>query len=180
MTEKEKTRLLILEHYNKYPLMEISDLFKFLYQSSFGCEHMVMSLEGAIEYIRRESERLGDEKECSEMIDPLDGEYVRVHLGCLKRGIDIETLGGLFYRSARREDDGRVRLEKKLSVAEGMIRDELLPFSIEDFAHSVAKWRELGYPAIHHSDAFRKAYNPAYRVIAKELIKELTDIIGEI
>ena len=179
MTEKEKTRLLILEHYNKYPLMEISDLFKFLYQSSFGCEHMVMSLEGAIEYIRRESERLGDEKECSEMIDPLDGEYI-LKVKPRNVGFDIETLGGLFYRSARREDDGWVRLEKKLSVAEGMIQDELLPFSIEDFAHSVAKWRELGYPAIHHSDAFRKVYNPAYRVIAKELIKELTDIIGEI
>jgi hypothetical protein len=180
MISKEKTRSLILEHYNKYPLMQISDLFKFLFQSSFGCEHMVTSLESAIEYIRRESERLSDEKECSEMIDLLDGEYVRVHLRCLKCGIDIETLGGLFYRSARREDDGREKLEEKLSVAKGMIQDGMLPFSIDDFDNSVLEWRELGYPAIHHSDTFRKAYNPAYRVIAKELIKEMTGIIGKI
>ena len=175
----EKTRLLILEQYNKYPQMEVSDLFKFLYQSSFGCEHMVTSLESAIEYIRREGEKLAGAKEGIGLIDMLDGEYARVHLWCLKRGINAETLGRLFYLSARREDDGMARLEEKLGVARGLIRDGALPFSIDDFDASVTKWRELGFPAIHHSDTFRQAYKPAYRVIASEYLKELIEIVGE-
>ena len=107
MTHNEKTRTLILEHYKKYPMMEIADLFKFLFQSSFGCEHMVSSLEGAIEYIKRESATVSDEKADGELIDRLDGDYVRVHLGYLKHGIDADTLGKLFYLSAKTEADGK-------------------------------------------------------------------------
>ena len=154
-------------------MMEIADLLKFLFQSSFGCEHMVTSLEGAIEYIKRESESL-NYLEGEELTDRLDGDYVRLHLGCLKRGIDAEALGKLFFLSARKEEDGKARLEEKLAVARGLICESALPFSPLDFDSAVAKWRDNGYPAIHHSDTFRREYRPAYRVIALEFIKDLT------
>ena len=173
MTHNEKTRTLILEHYKKYPMMEIADLFKFLFQSSFGCEHMVSSLEGAIEYIKRESATVSDEKADGELIDLLDGDYVRVHLGYLKHGIDADTLGKLFYLSAKTEADGKMRLKDKLGVARALVCESALPFSLEDFDGAVEKWRELGYPAIHHSDTFRREYHPAYRVIATEFIEKL-------
>ncbi len=152
--------------------MEIADLLKFLYQSSLGCEHMVTSLEGAIEYIKRESESLCNSKGEDELIDRLDGDYVRLHLGCLKRGIDAEALGKLFFLSAKKED-GKARLEEKLAVARSLICESALPFSLLDFDSAVGKWRDNGYPAIHHSDTFRREYRPAYRVIASELIKDL-------
>ena len=52
----EKTRLMLLEHYHKYPKLQIQDIFKFIYQSSFGCEHLVTDLVGATEYIKKEYE----------------------------------------------------------------------------------------------------------------------------
>ena len=173
MTQHEKTRTLILEHYKKYPLMEIEDLFKFLFQSSFGCEHMVSSLEGAIEYIRLESEKISDEKADGELIDCLDGDYVRVHLSCLKRGIDVDTLGKLFYLSAKSETDGKAKLEEKLSIARVLICETALPFLLCDFDAAVEKWKDLGYPAIHHSEKFRREYRPAYRIIATDFIGSL-------
>jgi D-alanyl-D-alanine carboxypeptidase len=54
----EKTRLMLLEHYHKYPKLQIQDLFKFIYQSSFGCEHLVSSLEKATLYIAKEYENI--------------------------------------------------------------------------------------------------------------------------
>ena len=176
MRKDEKTRTIILEHYRKYPLMEIADLFKFLFQSSFGCEHMVSSLDGAIEYIKRESEKMCDSISDSNLIDHLDGNYIRVHLGYLKKGIDAETLGRLFYLSAKTEENGKAELEDKIDVARALINAGELPFSLKDYDSTVERWRDLGYPAIHHSDTFRQEYHPAYRVIAIEFIKDLPPI----
>jgi uridine kinase len=51
-----------------------------------------------------------------------------------------------------------------------MLREGLLPFTSEAFDRELTLWREQDYPAIHHSEAFRTAYRPAYRVIAKEYL----------
>ena len=45
---------LLLIHYRKYPRLEIEDIFKFIYQGALGCEHMVTSLDTAIERIKDE------------------------------------------------------------------------------------------------------------------------------
>ena len=45
MSTNEVTRNLLAEHYKKYPELQLQDIFKYIYQSSFGCEHMVPSLD---------------------------------------------------------------------------------------------------------------------------------------
>ncbi len=174
MESCEKTRALLTGHFKKYPLLELRDLFKYLYQSAFGCEHMAPSPETAAEYIRRENDATSDisdnEPPKEALIDRLDGGFSRVHLVCLKLGIDAETLGRFFCLSAGAQTNGKDELEKKLSVAREMISDGTLPFSLADFDREMSAWRDLGYPPIHHSDTFRKKYRPAYRVIANEYI----------
>ena len=46
-----------------------------------------------------------------------------------------------------------------------------LPLDINDFNEKLRKWRDMGYPAIHHSEDFRSEYRPAYRVIANRYVK---------
>ena len=55
MTDTAKTRELLLSHLRSYPQLDIQDLFKFLYQSAFGCEHLLPEPEAAEEYIRKEA-----------------------------------------------------------------------------------------------------------------------------
>ncbi|MBQ2254052.1 MAG: hypothetical protein II325_02735, partial [Clostridia bacterium] len=50
----EQTRRRLLRHFELYPAAELTDLFKYLFQSAFGCEHFVSSPERAIDYIRKE------------------------------------------------------------------------------------------------------------------------------
>lgn len=161
-----QTRKLLTEHFNKYPLLQIQDVFKFIYQSSFGCEHFVSSLKMATDFIREESKNISSSDK--PLIERLDGVYSRVHLACLNHGLSPETLGTLFFESAKTDD--KTSIEDKLNVTKELICEKKLPFSISEFDKYFKEWKENGYPPIHHSDIFKKNYNPAYRVISNKYV----------
>lgn len=158
------TRELLLAHFRRYPKMQAEDIFKYLFQSSFGCEHLVSNKDAALAYVNREYEALSAHSPT--LPDQLDGAYSRVHLSSLTEGLSPETFAKLFCLSAKKEPDGKVLLEQKLCVARELIAKEILPLSLEDFDSKLIKWRAMGYPAVHHSEVFRTEYRPAYRVIA--------------
>ena len=108
----EKTRENIITHCRLYPEMEIQDLYKFLYQSAFGCEHMVSSIENVEEHLQNEAGNTGKHSET--LTDDLDGEYSRVHLTCLEKGLSVKTLAKLFLLSAKNEDKGKEKLKDKI------------------------------------------------------------------
>ena len=167
----EKTKKLLLEHFDNYPRLQIADLFKYIHQSAFGCEHMVSSEEFAIEYIRKEYNALTVKS--AREVEMLDGEYRRVHLSIIDGGLSPETLGKLFCLSAKKEPLGNEALHEKLEAAKELISEGKLPFDIYNFTHAESQWEAEGYPALHHSHSFRLAYSPAYRVIAEEYVKLL-------
>ena len=158
----------ILNHYKKYPKMCLQDLFKFLFQSAFGCEHMVSSLDNAIDYIN--DEYITVDKKATPLIEELDGNYCRVHLSCLNSGVTAETLGKLFFLSAKREDNGQKELIVKLKVLNELIVNKQLPFDVEDFERQLKTWQAEGYKAVHHSKQFKENYNPNYRLISKQFV----------
>ena len=167
MQEFNDTKTLILEHFEKYPKMQLQDLFKFLFQSSFGCEHLVKSFSFARDYIIAEYERM---KPTVLLVDKLDGDYSRVGLAILNDGLNPQTFAKLFYLSAKKEEQGAINLENKLVIAKELIQTKALPFDINEFNQFVIEWKNLNYPAIHHSQVFRENYFPCYRVIANEFI----------
>lgn len=168
MKKGERTRNLLTEHYRQYPMLQLRDMFKYLYQSSFGCEHMVSSLEAATDYIRSEAQT--DLKSTDTLLDRLDGEYSRVHLAYLKNGLSAETLGKLFFASAKKEINGMAELKNKLDTAKELVHEKVLPFSQDEFEKATEEWRDEGYPSVHHSDVFRSTYKPSYRVIANKYV----------
>lgn len=168
---QEKTRQNLIEHYKRYPRLQAEDIFKYLFQSAFGCEHLVSDENRALAYIQKEYETVSRTE--NSRIDPLDGEYSRVHLSCLNEGLTAETLAKLFCLSAQKEEDGMTLLQEKTEVAEALVAVGILPLDADEFAQKLATWAALGYPAVHHSDAFRAEYKPAYRVIANRYLKSL-------
>lgn len=168
MKQGERTREMLINHYKKYPDLQIQDLFKFIYQSAFGCEHLVFSLEKSVEYINREFE--GQKLKNYAEIEPLDGNYQRVPLSVLNKGLSAETMGKLFFHSAKTEEKGLLKLTEKLEVLKELIKENKLPFSSKAFEKELEKWKAEGYPALHHSDVFKEKYNPSYRLISNEFI----------
>ncbi len=167
MTRKEETRRALLEHYKAYPRLEIQDIFKFIFQSALGCEHMVTDYKRALEYIRYE---YADMIIREPKIDALDGHYSRVYLSCIGENLSSKELAELFVRSARPEPDGLEKISEKLSVARELVESGELDFELEAFDAAAEEWKKRGFCAIHHSDKFRAAYNPAYRVIHNDYL----------
>ena len=163
-----KTAQLLTEHIKKYPQLEIRDILKYLYQSSFGCEHMISSKHRAYEYLVREYSNTKPIK--PPYTEPLDGDYSRVSLGVIGEGMSIKTLSEMFYMSAKKEKNGYDTLKNKLNIAQNMIKEGILSFCDNEFNKECAEWANNGYPAIHHSEKFRKLYNPSYRVISNKYI----------
>ena len=163
-----KTKKMLTEHFKRYPKCEIRDIFKFIHQSSFGCEHMVSSLEKATEYIKCEYQKGITESD----IEPLDGEYSRVPLSYIDKGLSPETLGKLFYLSAE-PTDGREAHIEKINAVRALVEEKILPFDRTELENAVKEWEKKDFSALHHSERFREEYKPAYRVISKRFIPYL-------
>lgn len=166
MDREQTTAAYLLDQCARYPALELQDLLKALYQSVFGCGHLLT--EKAAERLRAELAALP--RPASGEVEPLDGPFRRVHLGYLKEsGLSAETLFRLFALSAETPGGGPEELEEKLAVLCSLAEAGRLPFSSGETAEAVAAWRRAGFPACHHSNAFRAAYAPAYRVVRKDL-----------
>ena len=171
MTNFTDIRDFLRAHCARYPELALQDVFKALYQSAFGCEHLIADPSAAADYIRAEAARSGDR--ISELVELLGGDYCRVHLGILQDGLSAETFARLFALSARHEECGREKLEAMLTALQTMADAGELPFSAQETAKAVERWRKDGFPPLHHSEIFRQNYAPAYRVLRRDFARAL-------
>ena len=176
MTNFTDIRDFLRAHCARYPELALQDVFKALYQSAFGCEHLIADPSAAADYIRAEAARSGDR--ISELVELLGGDYCRVHLGILQDGLSAETFARLFALSARHEECGREKLEAMLTALQTMADAGELPFSAQETAEAVERWRKDGFLPLHHSEIFRQNYAPAYRVLRRDFARVLVAIEG--
>ncbi len=154
-----------------YPLMEMNDLYKLVYQGVMGSGHAVSSTEKAREWLLREIEDPGEGSDRETLIEEISpgGTIIRVNLRpflCQQR--DPESLLRAFVRTGRecREDPGRI--EEAWRAAESVQRE----FSADQMRAFISIQRETGFHAVHHSKRYRDLYRPAYRVALKALCIE--------
>ena len=170
MKREVETREFLLAQCRAYPRLGPEDLLKGLHQSVFGCGHFVG--EKAEEYLRNELETL--EPSEGPEVEPLAGDFCRVHLRCLSQtGLAPKTLFRLFWLSAIEPAGSAAEMEERLEVLLRMASEQELPVNYADLRGLVEQWRKAGYPACHHSERFRAAYKPAYRVVRKDYARLL-------
>ncbi|MDO4938422.1 MAG: hypothetical protein Q4E54_00465 [Lachnospiraceae bacterium] len=151
--------------------LEIRDVFKFLYQSCFGCEHLISDPETVHDRIRDEMQYA--ESDDLPDIEMLDGDFCRVHLKAFNEDNGVETLTGMFLLSAQKQEDGMARLQDSLEELPELAYKGLIPFDKDDIQKAVTEWQDNGFSPVHHSVTFRERHHPAYRVVKKELLKDL-------
>jgi len=165
-------------HIRRYPLMQEQDLVKLCYQAEFGGGHMIADEEMSLARLKAECEPLMQADDVE--ITPIGGGLCRFDLyGLAASGLDAQTLNRLFVLTAN-EKKGSVRgLEEKLCLLEKMyVRGELPPRALDINAY-LDGYRKAGYPAVSHSQEYRRAYHPAYRLVP-EWVKTYLPLLGDI
>ena len=161
---------IIQSHLSRYPLMEPTDVVKLLYQNEFGGGHLISDPARSLAYLRQEWESLSGEKSNQEdmpLLEDIGGGLCRLHLAPAKAGgfYTPEQINDWFVRSAAAHRGSQDRFLATLDWLEE--KAEIFPFrfSKEALQTYLAAYREAGCPLVSHSETYRRAYRPAYRVV---------------
>jgi hypothetical protein len=162
-------------HLDDHPLAGAEDLYKFLHQAVYGPGHAIPNRESAAVWMEREIEDLGPPLEGELPCEVLGGEppLVRVNLRpFVASGGSADLLFEAFVASANLERGNSRRMGVVLSLAASYVqcagRGELAP----ELTTLTTELSKKDYPAIHHSEAYVEAYEPAYRVVDEVLVAE--------
>jgi len=172
--ERTKTQKIIEKEVKLHPLMEICDLYKFLYQAEFGSAHAGLDSAMAAEWMNSEWDSANGSVVNENLVDTISpvGKMVRVNIRPYKlKGLSKEKLVRAFVKTAQNYKGDKRAFLKLWSFAEDM--GKRIPFTKKELREYMDKMKKLGYPAVHHSKVYEKAYGPSYRVISTRELETL-------
>lgn len=144
-------------HAARYPEMEPRDWAKLAYQSRFGPAHLLDDPAGFQTALEAEWAAVEGPPRAPGPEDIGNG-LCRFHLEPgADRELAVPLLARLALRTAREHRGTREELEGELTALEGL--------EIPGLADFLARWRREGCPPPRHSDAFRAACRPHYRLL---------------
>ena len=174
--QEDGFKSVVLEQCARYPRMQMQDLYKLAFQGALGNEHLMTDTALVRDYLREELEGLGPPRgePLFEEITP-GGTLVRVNLRPFKDGGgDPERLLDAMFQTASAFEPSEERLESYLLSIRQLARDELIPITLGEFLPYVEHMRTSGFPAVHHSASYEKEYHPAYRVVLRALLPDVS------
>ncbi len=153
-----------------HPRAQITDYVKRLHQSEFGSDLVIQSEDQSRMALESDLNGLTDKMKRRPYFDPFCGYFCRMNLSVSKI-LSPELMNRIFVVSAGQVPKGAwFRFEEKLRLFWELCQDrpELFRFSLSEVKEYLKWYRDAGYPRVGHSIEYRKAYEPAYRVVRKE------------
>ncbi len=163
---------LIQDHLTRYPLMQVQDVYKMLYQGEFGVKHIIDNPEAARRYLDIELEQVNPDAYMFlwELITP-DSSMIRVNLRSFKANqLDPDNLWEAMVKTAETVTGDSVRFVDYWQQVMLAIEEGILPFHGQEAYVYLQTMTDHGLPVVHHSEIYREAYHPAYRVIAMDYL----------
>jgi len=162
-------------HADRYPGLQVEDLYKLLHQSVAGPAHAIEDPEMAGQWLEREWSSLANPLDAEELFEPLssDGHLVRVNLRPWRAaGNSPAPVLDAFVQTAGTlpPDTVNIRTElDALAACSDRLADGLSLAASEIHTFFRDRARE-GYPAIHHSETYEREYRPAYRIVIRSYL----------
>lgn len=177
---EDTTRTALTKMLEQYPAATVQDVYKSFFQNHFGPGHLITDTAAVRAWSLQEIAETAADSVLNPYFEPTgaDGRYVRVYLRCVNEGkITADQLLSAFFRSAQPVDESDSTWTKEWA--------ELAETAIElGFPAGKEVLEELRLAAqlnraVRHSDAYRNAYRPHYRIVQKEIFeKELLPYIN--
>ena len=142
------------EHINKYPLMEVKDVVKLIYQNEFAGGHLV-DAENSFSMLKKEWESFG--KNCKKGFERIGNNLVRDYLNIKEE--NLETLNNFFIYTSSEHLGTIEGFNKKLNLFIDLCENNELPFDSKEVKNFILEYENGGYKPISHSERYRNLYN---------------------
>lgn len=160
------------ESIKKYPQMEVQDALKLIYQSEFGCGHLIKNKEASYAMFMEEWRNIQESSD--ELFEIIGDGYARFNISAAKKyGVSPKVFQQIFLKSAEVESGTMEKFYEKVRELKKLCIEEQLPFSIGDIDSFLSQWEKSERPLFRHSKKYRELYKPTYRVITEEYISIL-------
>ena len=168
MMIENKIYKLLINEFTRFPKSVIQDYYKLLFQAVYGAEHMIQNYNDCFKMLEEEISQIEPDIIYPVYYDiSLTFPLVRVNLSrCKADKIDHHIISKAFFEGAKINIKiDTLGFETYLNIAVNTLKK--YPFNkneklLDEF---IRKIKKLGFPAVHHSEAYRNSYKPHYRVI---------------
>lgn len=168
---------LIDQHLQWYPSMAPRDAYKLLYQGVLGPEHSMENEFAFRERLLLEFASL-EARQGEQPYEPVrpDGLLVRINLRPFKfRNGDLESLITACLLAGREEWGKPEDLMAAWDAFCALCQEGRWPGFGPASVSECSVWlKAQGYPAVHHSQAYRKCHQPSYLLVAKAALPALS------
>lgn len=163
---------ILLRHFSLYPRMEAQDAVKLIYQQEFGPEHMIRDNAKSLAILKQEMAALGEGPADEALYESIGNGLCRLNLRpCEKRGIPAEDINRLFLDAAKTVQGDEKRFWQGIRALQRLAEEDETPFDPVTLDLFLARYPRRA-TAVHHSEGYRQAYRPAYRIVAQKKVKD--------
>lgn len=156
-----------------HPSMTPQDVAKLCYQAAHGAEHLLSDVSRARAYFMAEWNATPPNPEIP-LAEPISDLIARVNLAAWKAaGLSPDTLFEFFAATATVSKEGDALLDGYLAEAEAYLKDCATEGYLTAWRAFAVRYNGEGRPPVHHSEAYRKAVSPAYRLVRRELLADV-------
>jgi hypothetical protein len=169
---------LVAYHHELYDSMQVQDVYKLLYQANFGIGHLLADTLATTTRLEAELAALGAPGPYELLMERIseDGEIIRVNLRPFRAmDLDHTTLVRCMFRSV--VDPDSLSFVRQWNDFFAMVRYGVLDFPLPDAEAWNARIGRGDFSPVSHSEVYRRAYKPAYRVVRRSVF---TSMFGSI
>jgi len=167
-------RTVFAAHFSRYPNMTPQDAVKLAYQSACGAGHLVSDPSAALQRLKTEMDT-APLLPSLPLLEDIGNGRQRLHLNspifsdCTPESVHfLFTEGAVIPPSAC-----KTHLQHLLLLLQDMAKHSETPFPSDELDAYLKEYEAAGCPMVSHSDAYRRAYSPAYRVMENRLLRFL-------
>ena len=167
-TENKDIQKMCEDIHAQYPLATLQDIYKTCYQDYFGAEHLVRDTTSARQYLHHELEKCRDTDLSKMPKNEPTGfrhRFTRVNLSCVTEGeLSEEQLLAMFLEASSHENAFGNDWAKEWKTIENIALKVYPGWADPELQIKLQKAAAENH-AVRHSEAFRNAYNPHYRIV---------------
>jgi len=156
-----------------HPSLQPQDALKMCYQAAFGAEHLLTDEASARAYLASEWESTPGDANAA-LYERISNEVCRLNLSAWKGlNLPMEWLLQLFIHSCKPLPNALNRFFAFLGSVDALCAADALPFGMDEWKAAKEEYLHQGVRPLHHSDIYRSAEKPAYRVMDASFLRLL-------